>query len=427
MKFINNSTYSKNTCKINTVCFHICFMLFFQIILLTYKSYAFKLRFPNKPNSHDMIIKFSNHFYDKLEKQNKLQEFKNNILSTLERGDKMRKNRTKFEKYDKFKNFDFEENLKIHKNITTTKISNNRTFKNKIKRKKTDISFDPVDQVFTSSASRGTFRGSYYDIVAKERTVKFYISLNNECNVLINDTIKYNHSNQTLQPIETTPFLNQGLLLSRTDSSNNINHPFNTDTMEHMVLNNNVEFIDPKGVFSNNEKIDINLFVYNKKLNMFTVFYEKNENVTNYSLEYDYMAMNLLKSQRGINSSLFNNTFIWKFYNENIMKEKQILNIEFYFSIDKFFEKENVTFYKNSAQFNLEKNVLSDGLVKYSKTLDLYPSEVFILDVKFPMYFENCGVMKIDISMIIIGSIFIFFLIFVLYIMLSQILKVEDY
>jgi hypothetical protein len=261
------------------------------------------------------------------------------------------------------------------------------------------------------------------DIIAKERTVKFYISLTNECNVLINDTIKYTHSKniKNIKNIENPP--PEELLFSRTDFS----FPFHTDTMEHMILNNNVDFIDPKGVFSNNEKVDINLFVYNKKLNLFTIFFEKNENLTNYSLEYDYMAMNLIKSQRGKNSTLSNNTFLWKFYNENILKEKQKLNLEFYFSIDKLFEKENVTFYRNSVLFDLEKSVINEGLVKYSKSVDLYPNEVIILDAKFPMFFENCGVVRIDVSMIIVGSVFIIFLIFVLYIMLSQILKVEDY
>ena len=224
------------------------------------------------------------------------------------------------------------------------------------------------------------------DYVSNTRIIKFYITTIGECNIFVNDTVKY--------------IQNEG-----------------SNLVEHMILHNNANSIEPKGVYSN--EVTINFFAFNKKLNIFSVYYDNkfkrlseikdkkiknqisdfktellqisekkldnykntflksnsniNEKINNktsdlvnskndeisvsyFSIEYDYEAANLIKSkytthelentnsdilrnkkikQNGndSDSNSFKNNFIWKILNQNQIKISEEVKIEIYFDV----------------------------------------------------------------------------------------------
>ena len=87
------------------------------------------------------------------------------------------------------------------------------------------------------------------DHVIKNRTIKFFI--NNSCNVVISESISY-YAN------------------------------INTTSIEHIVLHNNALNIVPTNVTSSD--VEINLFTFNKELNIFYVFFPVN-NATNKQID----------------------------------------------------------------------------------------------------------------------------------------------
>ena len=101
------------------------------------------------------------------------------------------------------------------------------------------------------------------DYISKKRIIKFFLSKSEECSVLINDFVIY-------------------------EKLSNINF------VEHMVLHNNGESIEPKGVYS--DQVAISFFAFNRKLNIFSVYFENPKDYANFTIEYDYIAKNLLKS-----------------------------------------------------------------------------------------------------------------------------------
>jgi hypothetical protein len=351
------------------------FLIFFIFSLLKYKC----IFISNSNSSNDLVFKFDNLFYNKLEKEGEVEKYKNSVIKKL----KMRY---------------IDGNKKENINETLLNLNLNYTYSNK-NRLKNERNYRKRN--LTSNLYRDSFsHPNLIEIFAKERTIRFYISLINDCNILINDTINYEKSKT------------------------------NVEFIEHYILNNNAEFIDPKAVFTN--IINLNLFVFNKKDNLFTVLLDKkNNDKTNLTVEYNYLAGNILKSQKNkINNLHNNNTFLWKFFNENSSKKLK-LNIEIYFTIDKLFENDTVTFIANgdNSTLNFNKSIISNSnqrVVKYEWKGELIPNEIIVLETKFPLIIESCKSVMIDIPMILVGSIFIFFLIFVLYIILSQIMKLEE-
>jgi hypothetical protein len=232
------------------------------------------------------------------------------------------------------------------------------------------------------------YSGEY---VSLDRVVKFYIS--HECTVNINDTVHYN-----------------------------IVNPVNF--VEHMILHNNADSIDAKGVFS--EDIAINFFAFNKKLNIFSVYFDPPKK-TNFTLEYDYDAVNLIRSNiesthDGFdisNNHTSSNIFVWKFVNQNFIKMKENITVEIYFDIGKEFTHEDVEFSLNFTKSIVERN--KRMVVKYVWNGQLSPQEVIVLQAKFPLYFENCGTLSVNWIMIGIGSVFIVFLIGMLYMIISSV------
>jgi hypothetical protein len=226
----------------------------------------------------------------------------------------------------------------------------------------------------------------YDDFIVKERVVKFYISQLDECNMLINDTILYEQNEHA-------------------------------NIVEHMILHNNADYIDPKGVFSNN--VELNYFVFNKKINLYSIFFNNPKKLNQYHIEYDYNAVGVIKEVKDLNTGQFNNTFIWKLYNEN-NNLNQHVRIEMYFNLDKGFEKEDVFFLQNFTKSITY--IENSEVVLYTWEGEMKPQEVMVIQAAFPLYIESCGFDYVTVPMVLLGSIFIVFLVVILYLIISSLI-----
>ena len=249
------------------------------------------------------------------------------------------------------------------------------------------------------------------DYISTKRTIKFFISKTRECSILVNETIIYNKL-----------------------------HDINL--IEHMILHNNGDSIEPIGVYS--DKVNISLFAFNRKLNFFSIYFDNFHNIKEFPIEIDYVAENLLKSSiedrkkynydrnetnvlannNSLNKTATNHThqrnfnwFIWKIINQNLLKSEEIIKIEVYFQLDNF---ENVTV-DFSLNFTKSFDIFNEmKIIKYSWEGILKHSQIIILECKFPLYFENCGTINLNFIMILIGSFFIIILIVMLHGILSS-------
>ena len=247
------------------------------------------------------------------------------------------------------------------------------------------------------------FNGDY---VSQERTIRFFIDNSLECSVNINDTATYKEL-------------------------------FKINFIEHMILHNNADGIDHKGVYS--EDLDISYFSFNKKLNTFNVYFENKRRSDYYTIEYDYEAVNLIKTSTSNSFNKLNriednlkvynfNNFIWKIINQNFIQYKEKINIEIIFNLGETFDPKFVELNLKNYTFYVEirkpinkhdHEIRTTYVFKWSGLLQ--PQEVLVLNAKFPLYFENCGDIKANGFMIIIGAIFIILLIGMLYIIISTV------
>jgi len=101
------------------------------------------------------------------------------------------------------------------------------------------------------------------------------------------------------------------------------------------------------------------------------------------------------------------------------LRTTERINIEIYFQLGKEFEKVEVNFNYNFTK-TIE-NSKSNDTLKYHWETDLLPQEIIVLDVKFPLYFDFCGRLNVSWIMVIIGAIFIIFLISMLHMILSTV------
>lgn len=348
-------------------CLNSIYILFITLISLTKLFYSLRIKQKDVEND-DTVVKLSENYYNKLDDE-KLNNFNNFLFKQIDGG-----------------------------------ISNN----NQIKNRKQYQEYS------------GNLLGEYY---STKRELKFFISHEQGCSIFVNDTVNYT-------------------------TINNVNF------IEHMILHNNAESIDPKGVHSND--VTINYFAFNRKLNIFSVYFdpkknpyspvmnkndtnnanEKNYVDSNFLIEFDYNAINLIKSivveNKSENSTNdFNdndssknyNSFIWKILNQNFIKHKENVVIELYFDLGKNFQHEDVSFSLKFEKSLIEEN--KKQIVKFRWEGVIEPQEVVILQAKFPMYFDSCGNISINLVMIFIGSIFIIFLIGMLYIILSTVFSGE--
>ena len=349
------------------------FLKIIIIVLEIYISFSYKIR----SEEDKYIVKLENNLMKKLSnKKNKI-DFKNLLFKQIEQN----KNRYLMQK----------------KNIT--KLSH---------------------RLKHSSQEVRIYKGDY---VSTFRTVRFIISKYRECSILVNDTLVY-------------------INLAK------------VNLIEHMILHNNGETIDPIGVYS--DKVNISFFAFNKKLNLFSVYFDNNEDNKEFSIEYDFIAENILKSKieranynsnvstksservspfvithknnfsnedTSINHTINNNQnfnwFVWKILNENFMKKEENLKIEVLFDVGDNFDQMKIDF---SLNFKKSSEIVNKvKMLKYSWKGTLKPSQMLVLECKFPLIFEKCGAMNLNFLMIMIGSIFILFLIAILHMILSNV------
>jgi len=118
----------------------------------------------------------------------------------------------------------------------------------------------------------------------KRRKIKFFIDLENDCDIYVNDTVYY-ENNKDLNVID------------------------------HLILHNDVENIDPRSI--NSETREVNYFIFNRRLNMFSVNINSQLESSNdseasadsdFDINYEYMANNLIKSSQFISKDEVNST-----------------------------------------------------------------------------------------------------------------------
>jgi hypothetical protein len=227
------------------------------------------------------------------------------------------------------------------------------------------------------------FNGDYYSF---HRVIRLYISHTQQCSVFINDTSFYN----------TTSSLN---------------------FVEHMILHNNAEHIEPRGVYS--DDLVINFFAFNKKMNIFSVNFDEIK-PSAFKLEFNYDAINLIKTNMyKDNNYTDHNSLVWKVINQNFVRIPQNVTVEIYFDLGKDFINEDVEFYLNFTK-SIEYDKLKTN-VKYQWNGLLQPQEVVIIQVNFPLYFENCGYISVNWLMILIGAIFLSLLVGMLYLIITTV------
>jgi len=348
-------------------------MFIFIKVLSVIKSIFFQ------PVDSHTVINYSDSFYNNHSKEN-FDHLNSNIIEKLRK-----KTRHKLFSNHKYMNSSHSNRLKINR------------------RSKDDIS--------TADAMTSLGETENEEIVVKEREIKIYISRDTDCNIKIQEKIFYEQ------------------------------HAYNSNFLEHLILNSNFDYINVENVLSND--VQLQFFAFNRKINLFSVFYENFKNLTQYLIDYQYTAVNLIKSHKTRNPTEKDfedsyNYIVWKLFNENVGKIKQKFKMQFYFDLEKSFQNEDVRFIHNNTRLEFTKNIENISkdeqkahnnprqTVMYEYNGFLESGEVFVIDVKFPLYFENCHLVTINIPVIIAGSIFIIFLIFVLYIILSQFLWFEN-
>ena len=244
----------------------------------------------------------------------------------------------------------------------------------------------------------GDFHISMGDYISSHRFLKLYINRNQDCSVLVNDTVQY---------IQLSKF----------------------NLIEHMILHNNAEVLEPKGVYS--DEVSINFFAFDKKLNIFHVYFDNPLNYSNFSVEYDYSAINLIKTNSDknyTNNNLFlgnkYNSFLWKIMNQNMASSlSEMIKIEIFFQLGKDFENFDLEFNLNftKSKENMISKNSNDTIVKYSWEGIVKAQEVLILEGKFPLFFEQCGSIDLNYFLILMGATFIVFLIGMMHLILSTI------
>lgn len=109
------------------------------------------------------------------------------------------------------------------------------------------------------------------DYIGEERTVKFYISSNTECNILINDTIQY-----------------YGLFLQ--------------NPILHTLKGSKIARITPVNVLSNDLNVDY--YAYSKRVKTFSTYWESKLDKPSVSIQYMYSAKNIIESHSDFTNDL---------------------------------------------------------------------------------------------------------------------------
>jgi hypothetical protein len=314
----------------------------------------------------------------------------------------------------------------------------------------------------------------------KKRVVNMYIKKSNPCNIYIKDELIFNNdindNNNNLNVMnEYTNFMYEHIIANNNKnliSPKGINYKYNNNLNDMNNKNNSIEESETEGdleLEKNKENTgEINYFIFNRKLNMFTLNIQKprnsyrinTNNKNNFSLIFEYNAENFITSSydnrisflkkrtteknenenenENKNKSKNKNKFKWEIYNQNI---KEIINTEinifFYFDIDIEKEKETQNqnkkekenFYFDFAEIQINSEQKFEKLkdeknnTYFSIKKDLLPYEVFTIDTSFPLIFKNCKANLLSFSTIFFLSGFVILVIIAIYLILSNIIK----
>lgn len=302
------------------------------------------------------------------------------------------------------------------------------------------------------------------ELKAKRRKIKFFIDLENDCNIYINDTVFYENNKEL-------------------------------NIIDHLILHNDVENIDPRSISS--ESREINYFIFNRKLNMFSVKIDdekenSNKQQDDFEINYEYMADNMIKTRQfvlkennltnnlssssnknysasdfnnkrkfidnnsfdlnnnenddeesfwnniqnsyffdnNITSYLFGNLkkinkkqfdknikkfndFMWRVNNQN-NEENIYLELEFLFALGENFDYNKIKF--NFKTTRSTKKIYDKEFQMFSWKGILMPYEVKNIKCAFPLAFETCGnILTYDFSIFMLLSLFIIFIVLIIY------------
>jgi hypothetical protein len=112
---------------------------------------------------------------------------------------------------------------------------------------------------------------------------------------------------------------------------------------------------------------------------------------------------------------------IWKIYNENTDNKKLELELEFYFDLKHNYKYDSIKF-----NFDFNKNIKMIGeknLTYFTWKGSLLPYEIMTINSVFPMIFNNCRRQNFSYFLLILGSLFIIFLILSIYLIIKNIIN----
>ena len=250
------------------------------------------------------------------------------------------------------------------------------------------------------------------DFGVNKRQLQYNISRSTGCNVMINDLVQFT-------------------------KDSDVNY------VEHWILHNNVDEIEPKTVTS--KDVIVKFFNFNKKMNTFIVYFdfiEEKKNQQFFSINFTYEAISLIKTfnyysidkdkdtffldEKSQNQDqLFNyNNFLWKIYNKNFIgKDLETLSIQINFDLGPGFSK--YTIFSENPKIQFKKKIINNAdspLVVYTWDGAMNSQDVLVIDIKFPLYFESCKNDYMSITIVLIGSIFILFVILMLYVVFNSVM-----
>jgi hypothetical protein len=241
-------------------------------------------------------------------------------------------------------------------------------------------------------------------VVEKQRVLQFYISLENGCNVGVNDTVVYEN------PLDSP--------------------------IEHVIENDNVGNMfssSAKGVYS--KDVDIDYYGHSSKIKTFSTYFSnpkdhkdsKGNSAATTRFEYIYEARNLIHSFSDFrDGASYNNltrnynAMSWMVKNENENKHSEVLAFEIYFDLGHHFVNETSFFNTNMSKSIIEvkgENNSTKTIVKYKslKDLILNYNQTYILNLHFPLYFENCKNYRLNLLISITGYALIGLLVLIIY------------
>jgi hypothetical protein len=210
--------------------------------------------------------------------------------------------------------------------------------------------------------------------------------------------------------------------------------------IEHVIENDNIgnKFSSSAiGVYS--KDVDIDYYGHSSKIKTFSTYFTnpKGKSASTAKFDYIYEARNLLHSYSDFrDGASYNNltrnynAMSWTIKNGNENKHSESLSFEIYFDLGLHFINETCLFNTNMTKSYLEKreeNNLTKTIVKYKSksNMILKYNDSFILEVNFPLYFENCKNYRLNLLISITGFALIGLLILIIYRTICVIMQYE--